>query len=279
MGTVVKIDWRYWPGAPKKVCKINIPYKRKIDNQLVHRLHDFIRKSVENTSKLDLDEVVVGLSGGLDSALVALLCRQALGKNKVTAVTVDLGFESHRKQADFAKKITKTLDINHKVIRAYKLFKDYDALLKERGPFTEIDIITRAIHDSVFQFADSRLAAVPSTVDKSENLIGRHMEYFYGHFAPLIDLYKTEVNDVARLLKIPNEVIEQEPGCAEAWRDREVFGVSYDVLDPIIHLIVKKKMSAEQLARKYDIDLAWLKKIEYRLKNQKWRMQTQELLL
>jgi NH3-dependent NAD+ synthetase len=84
---------------------------------------------------------------------------------------------------------------------------------------------------------------------------------------------------MAKLLKIPKEVTEQEPGCIDAWLDKEVLGTSYAILDPILYLLHEKKISINTLARKYDIDKLWLKKIANRLKNSKWRMQTSELRL
>lgn len=275
----IKIPLEYWPGKPNKVGKINISYKRRIDGQLVSTIHEFIRHNMKWPARFGFENVVIGLSGGMDSTVTALLCHQALGKNKVTAVTVDLGFKEHAEQTKFAMGMARKLGINHKVIYAQKLFDYYYSLMKERGPFTDIDLITRIIHNIVFQVADSKKAVVISTLDKSEDILARHMEYFYGHFAPIADLYKTEVFDLSHFLGIPEDVIKREPGCVEGQFDKVIFGAPYEVLDPILYLITERKWPPERIAQRYRIDPVWLGKIEYRIRSHKWRMHTKNLLL
>ena len=267
---------KYFPGKPDYVTKINIKYKRKIDKFLLNKIYKFIKQSFRNSSLSVLNHVIVGLSGGLDSTVVALLCKNALGKDHVTAVIVDLGLKEHREQTRFAVSIAKKLDINYVVVKAPDLYKSYQYAIRENGPFTEINITTRLIHNLIFQYADAKMAVVASTVDKSEYITGRHMEYFYGHFAPMFGLYKTEIYDLAKYLKIPKEVISREPGCFDAWFDKDIFGVSYDILDPIIYLIYEKGLTANNISKKYKIDEKWLRKIEFRIKNHKYRMQTEQ---
>ena len=269
---------KFFPGKPNKINKIDIKYKRKIDKNFVNSICSFIKDSLEKTTYAGLTKnVVLGLSGGIDSVTMALLCKNALGKARVTCIIVDLGLKEHAEQTKFAINIAETLDLNFKVVKSRELLRDYYTAMKTNGPFTDVNIITRIIHNLVFQFADSKLAAVVSTIDKSEILLGRHMEHFYGHFAPLVNLYKTEVYDLAKFLKVPEDVMRREPGCVESWFDKDIFGVSYDYIDPILYLISERNQSAKNIAQKYDVDRGWLKRVERRVRGQMWRMRTREL--
>ena len=269
----------FFPGTPKKITKIVVPYKRTINKKTITDLYKFIRKMNSRLEPVLSKHVIVGLSGGIDSTVTALLCRNALGKKNVTAVIVDLGVPEHVEQTAFAKKIAKKLDINYKVVNASQILKETVRLVTCKGPFPNINIVTRIIHSILFQESDAKIASVVSAVDKSEMILARHMEYFYGHFAPLADFYKMEIYDIARLLNIPEAVMLREPGCVESWFDKDVFGVSYEVLDPIIFLMSCKKWTAKRIAQKYNIDEVWLSKIEFRVKHQHWRMITTDYKL
>lgn len=275
----VKTAQDFFPGKPAKINKINISYKHKINKKFVDDMCRFVKFSADKASKIDLHKVVVGFSGGIDSVATALLCKRAVGKERVTVVIVNLGPKIHKDLAKFSAALAKKLDLNFEVIEAQNLLNNYYELMDSRGPFTEINIRTRIIQNAIFQYADSNMALVASTIDKSEALTGRHMEYFYGHFAPLVSLYKSEVFDLVRFFKVPAKVFADEPGCVGGWLDKNLFGAPYEILDPILYLMSEKKLSTKKIAQKYNIDRAWLTKLEYRFKYQKLRMQTRLLKL
>ena len=151
-------------------------------------------------------------------------------------------------------------------------------LIQDLGPFSEINIITRCIQDAIFQVADSEMAAVVSTTDRSEALLGRHTEHFYGHLAPLIGLFKTDVLGLARACGLPRDVIEQEPGCTDAWLDREVLGAGYEIIDPILYLLVEEAWTADRIADEFGMDPDWLRSIEHRVKHQPARTVTRAFI-
>jgi len=255
----------YFPGKPTRIQKINRPYKCPINQRTIQEIQMFIKDSMDSISEVGLNEAVVGLSGGIDSGTVALLCRTAIGLERTTAVIVDLGLPAHDEQRNFAERVARDMNINYVVVQAGDLLKEYNEVFPQNGPFSEMNIITRIIHNVVFQVADSRNAAVISCLDLSENLLARHMEYFYGHISPLGNYYKTEVYDIAGEIGVPAQIFDKKPGCVEGWLDHEVFGVGYDILDPILYLLTVEKIKPEDIATEYDIDIEWLEKIYFRI--------------
>lgn len=274
----VPIAHEYWPGQPVSLHEIAIPYQKQIDQNIINSILEFVKNSMADLAKLRLNHVVVGLSGGLDSAIVLKICQQALGKDHITAVIVDLGLESHQEQTVRSARLAKQLQIQSMVISAAELLRQYSLLMSDRGPFTEINIITRCIQSVIFQFADSTPAAVACTFDRSELLIGRHMECFYGHFAPIAGLFKTELMSLARIIGIPDHIINDQPGCKDAWLDKDVLGASYNYIDPILYLLVEKKWTPERISQEFDIDQVWIERINYRVKHQMRRTNTRLFL-
>lgn len=266
-----------FPGKPKYVEEISNPYKRKVDQKLIDQLVKFIKSSVHETSQIGLNKVVVGLSGGVDSSVACALAKNAFGK-KALAVIVDFGDKKNfSKETKFSIEVAKKIGIQFKVIKAGLLFDEHLKLLGKNNLLIQMHLRTRFIHMIIFDVADHEFAAVIDTSDKSERLLGRYAEYFYGHFAPFYDLYKTEVYDLAKLLKLPNEVLEN-PGCIDLL-DIDAFGVSWQILDPIIYLLGTKTVTVEKLAKSYNIDKVWLVKIKNRLDKQHLRLETKKLNL
>src|SRR5262249_7383638 len=129
-----------------------------------------------------------------------------------------------------------------------------------------------------FQTADSMQAAVCATTDRSEGLLGRYTEHFYGHFAPIAHLYKTEVIELARFLGVPGGVVNQRPGCESHWYDDEVLGAGYDVIDPLLHLMVEERLTDADIRVGYGVDdTRWLSKLRERLDRQPARVVTRAL--
>jgi NAD+ synthase len=274
MRETVKNVIRFFPGVPRKIDQINVAYKLTINHETVQKILNFSTSALEKMNSVGLGEkVVVGMSGGLDSTLTIALLKKAIGRNRVLGVIVDVDSVETEKAVSLGRE----MGVDYQVISARNLIRKYSSLISQHGPFTGINIETRAVHSIIFQVADGEMASVASTIDRSENLIFRHMEYFYGQLAPLIGLYKTEVVDLASFLGVPTRVVNSRPGCKNWWWDDEIFGVGYDILDPVLYLMSEKNLTAKQIAKEYQIDENWLCKIESRLKNQRWRFGVQAL--
>lgn len=269
---------QFFPGKPRFVGPINIQYKKKIDKHIINRLTEFIKSSITSLSKIGLSKAVVGLSGGVDSSIVCALYKKALGKKAFTVIVDFDKSKDFSMDTKFSIKLAKKIGINYRVIKAGTLFNDHLKLMHSKNLLMHLHLRTRVINNIIFQVADNEFAAVADTTDKSEKLLGRHAECFYGHFAPLIDLYKTELYDLVELLSLPKEVITRQPGCSELL-DIDAFGVDWRVIDPIVFLIAEKGWEVEKISREYKIDKSWLIKLKGRIDKQPLRTEVNKLYI
>jgi len=266
----------FYPGKPKKIGNLDFEYKKEFDARAVDKICGFIQ---ENTVTPDYwAGVAVGISDGLDGATAAALSLKALGKERVTAVIVNVGdTREHKEQTELAIRSAQALGVTYEVFNASKIYQEFQKFVKERGPFTDVNVSTRIIQDIIFQVADEKNYAVVSTINKSEILTGRIMEYFYGHIAPLTGLFKTEIFDLAKILEVPGEIIARKPGGIDTWYDEDTFGVTYDTLDKVLYLLTVKNMTPKEIAKKYNSDEEWVKKLQVRTTHRFWRLATKDL--
>lgn len=208
-----------------------------LERALVTFLHDEIRE------KRGFDDVVIGVSGGVDSAVSLFLAARALGPEHVHAFLMPSGssspgsLEHGRLLADAAGVSHRTIPIGAPV-SAYVDAEEPDLSAGRRG---NVMARTRAI---VLWDQAARLHALPlGTGNKSERLLG-----FYTWHAddsppvnPLGDLFKTQVWALARHLGVPAEVVDKEPSpeLIEGVDDATELGVAYPVADRILYWLLE----------------------------------------
>jgi NAD+ synthase len=205
--------------------------------------------------------VVLGLSGGIDSSVTAALSVKALGKENM----LGLGLPCHSIPQDLedAKLIAKNLGITFKVI---KLTSTYDEIISVFK--TKIKSNDRALANlkprlrmaTIYFAGQSMEYLVIGTGNRTELAIGYFTKYGDGgvDFEPIGALYKCEVRAVARILRIPEKIINKPPsaGLWEGQIDEDEIGMTYDLLDEIIYRL------------DYNLDLKDLNKVEIkRVKN------------
>jgi NAD+ synthase len=196
---------------------------------------DFIKTHVENSG---CKSVVIGLSGGIDSAVTALLCKGVLGKENTKCVflpddaTPDLDIKH---QGFFVKKfdlLCEKRDITSLVqnIESKCIVKPNNCALA--------NIKARARMILLFEYANIAGSLVCGTSNKSEILVGYFTKYGDGgvDIMPIGDLYKTQVLELARYLKIPDEIISKPPtaGLIKGQTDEKELQLSYKDLDKIL---------------------------------------------
>lgn len=245
----------------------------RIDARFVGRLTAWIAYHLEALSAVGLKGCVVGLSGGIDSLICAELCRRAVGGTQpVLGVTVLVGDDEVKERQRQLPELLSFLDIEHLIADGETIDRALRGVSPVKGPWSPINTETRSVQSVLFQMADARSQAVCATRNHTEIVLGRFTEGFYGHFAPLAGLYKSEVFDLAQYLGLLREGLEFRPGCDGHWYDDEVFGVDHKVLDAVIRLL-EIGMTTAQICEAYGIKhREWLERLAGRIQVQPLRI-------
>ncbi len=243
-----------------------------IDPELTRRwLVEFIRDEIQRRRKFT--KVVLGLSGGVDSALVAFLAAEALGAGNVTAVRMPYRTSSPESLAH-AQLVIDQLGIP---ARTVDISAGVDGIVGAIGgdpsPARKGNVMARMRMITLFDLS-AELGALPlGTGNKTERLFG----YFTWHaddsppVNPIGDLFKSQVWALARHLGVP-EIIVTKPASADLIRgqtDEGDFGISYPRADVILHWLLQGYRSPEIQARGFTADEVAL--VERRLEGTHWK--------
>nr|AAZ32455.1 NH(3)-dependent NAD+ synthetase [uncultured euryarchaeote Alv-FOS1] len=193
-------------------------------------------------------KVVVGLSGGLDSAVVLKLCAMSLGPERVLAVHMPDSVTPEEESED-ARNVAKEAEVEFREIRiddAVETIADM-AALESSGAVANLKARVRM--SVLFGIANQESRLVAGTSNKSELLTGYFTKYGDGasDFAPIGDLYKTQVRALAEKIGIPERILKKAPSAnlLPGQTDEAELGVDYDTLDEVLHGIELNLTPAE----------------------------------
>lgn len=198
-------------------------------------LEAFLRD--ELVERRGVERAVIGLSGGVDSAVTAFLCARALGARSVHAIRMPYRTSSPASLAD-AQLVTDTLGINEHTVDITGAVDGYLQFEPDAGGRRRGNVMARTRMLILFD-QSSKLGALPvGTGNKTERLLG----YFTWHaddsppVNPLGDLYKTQVWDLARFLGVPAPIIDKAPSAdLEAEQtDEGDLGITYARADALL---------------------------------------------
>ena len=225
---------------------------KEIHNELV----EFLR---ENFKKAGFSKAVLGLSGGIDSALVAYLLRDALGKENVLAIMMPYK-SSNPDSLNHAKLVVEDLGINSKTIEITDMIDAYFKNEKEATSLRMGNKMARERMSILFDYSSKENALVVGTSNKTEIYLGYSTQFGDSACAlnPIGDLYKTNIWDLSRYLKIPNELIEKKPS-ADLWEgqtDEQEMGLTYKEADQVLYRMLEENKKVEEvLAEGFNKDL------------------------
>jgi NAD+ synthase (glutamine-hydrolysing) len=257
---------RRWPEGPEEVYRA-----------LVVGMGDYVRKN-------GFTEVLVGLSGGIDSALTATLAVDGLGAQAVRAMTMPSPYSSAESVED-ALEVARRLGIRIDEVRIDEVFKSYlsaleDAFRDTTEGVAEENLQARIRGNVLMALSNKFGAMVLATGNKSEYAVGYSTLYgdMAGGFAPIKDLPKTLVYELVEWRNaqggappIPQRVIDKPPSAELRPNQKDTDTLpSYEVLDPIIEGYVEEDRSPEDIvAAGFDRDLVdrvvgWIDRAEYK---------------
>jgi NAD+ synthase len=231
------------------------------------KITGFIKEYVSNSQA---EGVVLGLSGGIDSATVAVLCSKALGSKNVLALLLHEGETRTQKDIDDAKIIakqfnieTQTIDITSALESMYTTIPLYDQ--KNQKCKGNIKARTRMI--VLYYYANKLNKIVCGGTDKSETLMGYFTKWGDGaaDMLPIRDLYKTQVRKLAIHLGIPKE-IALKPSTPTLWPNQvaeDELGIKYETLDLMLYGL-EKFMPINEIANQLNIEQDTIETIKKR---------------
>ena len=230
---------------PKPAPPVETDELERLRSALVLGIRDYVRKN-------GFSSVVVGLSGGIDSALVTALAAEALGPEHVTAVYLPSQFSSER-SLDDARETARRLSIEWVEIPIADVHEAVRRGFSE-PPTGLVDENLQPRLRATFWMglANQRGALVLCAGNKSEIAVGYSTLYgdTTGALAPIADLYKTDVYRLARSLgdRIPATVLDRPPTAELRPDQRDADDLPpYDILDPLLARIIDDNRSRDQL--------------------------------
>jgi NAD+ synthase len=192
------------------------------------------------TRRTGLERMVIGLSGGLDSAVAATLAARALGPGKVIGILMPYRTSSPASLAD-ARRMVDRLRIRHEEIEIASMVDPYLLRFPRAGRVRRGNRMARERMSVLYDRSAVHGALVLGTGNKTELLLGYGT--LFGDMAsainPLGDLYKTQVRELAKHLKVPLG-IRRKPPTADLWvgqTDEAEVGAPYEVVDQILCLL------------------------------------------
>jgi NAD+ synthase len=212
---------------------------QKREEQISAKILSFIQDYFKKTNK---KYAIIGVSGGIDSAVTFVLSVLALGKERVIPVFLPSKFTKRQDLKD-VKLLLKKYQISPIVFNIDKIVSLLEIFAENK--ISKANVAARVRMLILYAIANSKNGLVVGTSNKTEILLGYFTKYGDGaaDILPLADLYKTDVFALARYLKIPKSILRKKPS-PRLWRGQlseKELGISYKIADKILKEIENNK--------------------------------------
>jgi len=235
----------------------------EIKNQDYSLITETIEKFLsEQIEKQHAKGVILGLSGGIDSAVLAYICKRKLKEKTLAIIMPDTSITPA--ETEDALKMISLTGIEHKLIDIKPIVNEY-AMYLEPNKKSRGNLRARVRTNILYYYANSKNYLVLGSSDKSEYLIGYFTKFGDGaaDLTPIISLYKLQIREIAKYLGVPDNIISKKSS-PHLWEDHEAeeeLGESYEEIDSILYCLVEKKLSVDETVKITQIEKSTIEKI------------------
>ncbi|MEP7146487.1 MAG: NAD+ synthase [bacterium] len=235
----------------------------KLQNEYVEKiLVQFIKNE---TSRIGIKKAIIGLSGGIDSAVTTYLAVKSLGSENITCLLLPFETSSSNSLTD-AMRVIEDLQVNYKKIDITDIVKSLmkSVIDSDISNIRKGNLMARVRMILLYDESAKQNALVIGTGNKTEILLGYTTVFGDSASAlnPVGDLYKTQLRELAKYLGIPKEIIDKSPS-ADLWKgqtDEDELGFTYENVDKYLHMKIDERMSESEL-RKLGFDENFMKRV------------------
>ena len=228
---------------------------------ITEKIEKFLTEQIENSNSKGL---ILGLSGGIDSAVLDYICKRNLKEKTLALIMPDTSITPKSETEDALKMISLT-GIEYKLIDIKPIINEYSMYL-EPNEKSKGNLRARVRTNILYYYANAKNYLVLGSSDKSEYQIGYFTKFGDGasDVTPIISLYKLQVREIAKHLGVPNYIIEKKSS-PHLWKDHEAeneLEVSYEEIDSILYCLYEKNQSVDETEKNTQIDKEIIEKIQ-----------------
>lgn len=233
---------------------------------IIQKIEEFLSEQLE---KSHANGLILGLSGGVDSAVLTYLAKRKLKEKTLAMIMPDTAITPKSETEDALKMISLT-GIEYKLMDVNPIVNQYSMYL-EPNEFAKGNLRARVRTNIIYYYANVKNYLVLGSSDKSEYLLGYFTKYGDGasDITPIISLYKLQVREIAKHLGVPDYIISKKSS-PHLWKEHEAekeLGISYEEIDSILYCLNEKKLSLKETTEVTSIEKTIIEKIIHMSKN------------
>jgi len=231
-------------------------------SKITETIESFLSDQIEKNNAKGL---ILGLSGGVDSAVLAYICKRKLQDKTLALIMPDTSITPNSETEDALKMIALT-GIEYKLIDIKPIVNEYSMYL-EPNEKSKGNLRARVRTNILYYYANAKNYLVLGSSDKSEYLIGYFTKFGDGasDITPIVSLYKLQVREIAKYLGVPENVIAKKSS-PHLWKDHEAegeLGVQYEEIDSILYCLIDQNKSIEETEKATQIKREIIEKIHH----------------